>query len=181
MDLLQTCAVGFHQLLTYQYHIVAGRKGRTIDFTISFDPSDFHHLAGLHKLTDNVRFLTGKRANIMQEILSGNLTLSHLEEFLDSNEIVFRYNSKVHAFSAIQADYLLQNSFEGTPVYLFLARRMGEDTQVCRTFFPKSEKDYAEGQPRYTLLKKEKLNLQTGDTIIQYDRLAPRQGPKEGA
>lgn len=149
MDLLQTCAVGFHQLLTYQYHIVAGRKGRTIDFTISFDPSDFHHLAGLHKLTDNVRFLTGKRANIMQEILSGNLTLSHaqrsvffkqmeprlkplahLEEFLDSNEIVFRYNSKVHAFSAIQADYLLQNSFEGTPVYLFLARRMGEDTQV---------------------------------------------------
>ena len=60
MDLLQTCAVGFHQLLTYQYHIVAGRKGRTIDFTISFDPSDFHHLAGLHKLTDNVRFLTGK-------------------------------------------------------------------------------------------------------------------------
>lgn len=200
MDLLQTCAVGFHQLLTYQYHIVAGRKGRTIDFTISFDPSDFHHLAGLHKLTDNVRFLTGKRANIMQEILSGKLTLSHaqrsvffkqmeprlkplanLEEFLDSNEIVFRYNSKAHAFSAIQADYLLQNSFEGTPVYLFLARRMGEDTQVCRTFFPKSEKDYAEGQPRYTLLKKEKLNLQTGDTIIQYDRLAPRQGPKEGA
>ena len=56
MDLLQTCAVGFHQLLTYQYHIVAGRKGRTIDFTISFDPSDFHHLAGLHKLTDNVLF-----------------------------------------------------------------------------------------------------------------------------
>lgn len=47
--------------------------------------------------------------------------------------------------------------------------------------FPKSEKDYAEGQPRYILLKKEKLNLQTGDTIIQYDRLAPRQGPKEGA
>lgn len=59
--------------------------------------------------------------------------------------------------------------------------RPKEDTQVCRTFFPKSEKDYAEGQPRYTLLKKEKLNLQTGDTIIQYDRLAPRQGPKEGA
>ena len=191
MDLLQTCAVGFHQLLTYQYHIVAGRKGRTIDFTISFDPSDFHHLAGLHKLTDNVRFLTGKRANIMQEILSGNLTLSHaqrsvffkqmeprlkplahLEEFLDSNEIVFRYNSKVHAFSAIQADYLLQNSFEGTPVYLFLARRMGEDTQVCRTFFPKSEKDYAEGQPRYTLLKKE------SNTIAWHRDRALKKAPK---
>ena len=85
MDLLQTCAVGFHQLLTYQYHIVAGRKGRTIYFTISFDPSDFHHLAGLHKLTDNVRFLTGKRANIMQEILSGNLTLSHAQRFFSDS------------------------------------------------------------------------------------------------
>ena len=99
MDLLQTCAVGFHQLLTYQYHIVAGRKGRTIDFTISFDPSDFHHLAGLHKLTDNVRFLTGKRANIMQEILSGNLTLSHAQRMRTlgaffralSREVVLRH------------------------------------------------------------------------------------------
>lgn len=154
----------------------------------------------MHKLTDNVRFLTGKRANtnagnpiwksytfpcprsvFFKQMEPRLKPLAHLEEFLDSNEIVFRYNSKVHAFSAIQADYLLQNSFEGTPVYLFLARRMGEDTQVCRTFFPKSEKTMPRVSRDYTLLKKEKLNLQTGDTIIQYDRLAPRQGPKEGA
>lgn len=196
MDLLQTCAEGFERLLPYQYHIVAGRKGKKLEFTISFDRADFHHLAGLHKLTDNVRFLTGKRDAIMQEILSGKLTLSqaqqsaffqqmesrlkplaHLEEFLDSNEIIFRYNSKIHTFSLIQADYLLQNNFEGNPVYLFLARRMDRDTQVCRTFFPKAEKDYAKGQPRYTLLKKEKINLQTGESIIQYDRLTPK--PKE--
>ena len=35
----------------------------------------------------------------------------------------------------------------------------------------------AEGQPRYTLLKKEKINLQTGESIIQYDWLTPK--PKE--
>lgn len=196
MDLLQACAAGFERLLPYQYHIIAGRKGKTLEFRISFDRADFHHLAGLHKLTDNVRFLTGKRAAIMQEILSGKLTfsqaqqsaffpqmearlkpLAHLEEFLDSNEIIFRYNSKIHTFSLIQADYLLQNDFEGDTVYLFLAQRMNEDTQVCRTFFPKTEKDYAEGQPRYTLLKKEKINLQTGESIVQYDRLTPK--PKE--
>lgn len=127
MDLLQECAAGFERLLPYQYHIVAGRKGKTLEFTISFDRADFHHLAGWHKLTDNIRFLTGRRANIMQEILSGKLTfaqtqqsvffqqmeprlkpLVHLEEFLDSNEIIFRYNAKVHTFSVIQADYLLQ-------------------------------------------------------------------------
>lgn len=196
MDLLQACAESFEQLLPYQYHITAGRKGKKLEFTISFDRADFHHLAGLHKLTDNVRFLTGKRAAIMQEILSGKLTLSqaqqsaffqkmesrlkplaHLEEFLDSNEIIFRYNSKIHTFSVIQADYLLQNQFEENPVYLFIARRIDSETQVCRTLFPKAEKDYAEGQPRYTLLKKEKINLQTGESMIQYDRLTPK--PKE--
>ena len=170
MDLLQTCAVGFHQLLTYQYHIVAGRKGRTIDFTISFDPSDFHHLAGLHKLTDNVRFLTGKRANIMQEILSGNLTLSHaqrsvffkqmeprlkplahLEEFLDSNEIVFRYNSKVHAFSAIQADYLLQNTG-----ILISGTAYGRGHAGMPYLFPKIGKGLCRGSAALYLAEKRK-------------------------
>ena len=135
----------------------------------------------------------------MQEILSGKLTftqarqseffqqmeprlkpLIHLEEFLDSNEIIFRYNAKVHTFSVIQADYLLQNDFEGQPVYLFLAKRTGDDTQVCRTFFPKAEKDYAQSQPRYTLLKKEKINIVTGEVTVQYDRLTPKTTKKRG-
>ncbi len=190
MDLLQKCAQEFDRLVPYQYHIIIGRKGKTLEFTISFDRADFHHLAGLHKLRDNVRLQTGKRIDIMKEILNGQITynnikqsiyfhemaprllpLSQLELFLDSNEIIFRYNSKANIFSVIQADYLLQNDYEGTPVYLFLAQRSGSDTQVCRTSFPKSGKDYAEGQPRYTLLKKEKRNLITGETFIQYDRL----------
>lgn len=69
--------------------------------------------------------------------------LAHLEEFLDSNEIVFRYNSKVHAFSAIQADHLLQKQFRGTPVYLFLDGVWAR-TRRYAVPFPKSEKDYAE-------------------------------------
>lgn len=164
-----------------------------MEFTLSFDRADFHHLAGLHKLRDNVRFQTGKRANIMKEILDGQLTFSHaeqsaffnemklrlqpltqLEQFLDNNEIIFRYNAKANIFSSIQADYLLQNDIEGIPVYLFLAQRSDGDTQVCRTFFPKTGKDYAAGQPRYTLLKKEKRNVITKETIIQYDRLIPK-------
>lgn len=193
MDLLLQCAQNFKRLIPYQYHMVVGRKGKTLDFTVSFDMADFHHLAGLHKLRDNVRFQTGKRSDIMREILEGRLTLSTakqsaffhemesrlsplaaLEHFLDSNEIIFRYNFKANIFSAIQADYLLQNDFNGTPVYLFLAQRSGENTLGCRTFFPKSEKDYTQGQPRYTLLKKEKICLPTGETVIQYDRLTPK-------
>ena len=193
IDLLQKCARGFERLTDWQYHFIVGRKGKTIAFTVSFDRSDFHHLAGLHKLKDNARIQTGQREAVMLDILNGKLTLeqiqksafygemeprlyplSALEQILDSNDMVFRYNAKVRAFSLIQADYLLQNDFEGNPVYLFLAKRSNDDTQVCRTIFPKSSVDYAEGQPRYTLLRKEKINLQTGTRIVQYDRLTPK-------
>ena len=37
--------------------------------------------------------------------------------------------------------------------------------------FPKPVKTYTVGQPKYTLLQKEKCNLITGETIVQYDRL----------
>ncbi len=198
MDLLQQCAWEFEKLIPFQYHIIVGRKGKVLDFTISFDRTDFHHLAGLHKLRDNVRFQTGKRSDIMEEILNGRLTLSQakqsvwfhemeprllplasLEIFLDNNEIIFRYNSKTNIFSAIRADYLLENDYDGNPVYLFLAQRSDADTQVCRTFFPKEKTDYAQGQPRYTLLKKEKRNMLSGETIIQYDRLTPKDAAKK--
>ena len=192
MDILRQCAEKFKHLLLYQYHIVIGRKGKLKEFTITFDAADFHHLAGLHKLRDNIRFQTGKREDIFKDILAGKLThqqtvrssffqdmevrlrpLAELETFIDSNDLIFRYNAKVNAFSAISADYLLQNDFEGNPVYLFLAQRAGADTQVCRTFFPKTEKDYTAGQPRFTLLKKEKLNLLTGEMEVQLDRISP--------
>ena len=65
MDLLQKCAQEFDRLVPYQYHIIIGRKGKTLEFTISFDRADFHHLAGLHKLRDNVRLQTGKRIDII--------------------------------------------------------------------------------------------------------------------
>ena len=157
MDSLQKCAKAFDQLTRYQYHFVIGRKGQTLKFTVSFDPSDFHHLAGLHKLKDNVRLQTGQRSTIFRDVLDGKypfeqikhsayfremeqrLTpLAHLEEFLDSNEIIFRYNEKANRFSAIQADYLLLNDVKEIPVYVFLAQRTGQETYVCRTLFLKA-------------------------------------------
>lgn len=42
------------------------------------------------------------------------------------------------------------------------------------SFFPLDRTDYSKNQTQYTLLKKEKINLDTGETIIQYDRLTPK-------
>lgn len=193
MDLLQECAVAFSSLLPYEYRFTIGRKGNMCRFTIDFDTTDFHHLAGLHKLKDNVRFMTGKRSDIFNEVLTGTLTgalaeksvfypemqprlapLTRLESFLDSNEIIFRFNEKINNFSLIKADYLLENLYKGNEVYLFVSQRSNSTNHVCRSFFPKKDKDYSVGQPRYTLLKKEKVNIKTNKVIIQYDRLTPK-------
>ena len=75
MDLLQQCAQEFERLLEIEYHITAGRKGKTVAFTISFARSDFHHLAGLHKLRDNAKIGRGRRESVFLDILEGKLSL----------------------------------------------------------------------------------------------------------
>lgn len=190
MDLLKKCAMGFNLLLRCKYHFILGRKGKRKEFTVSFEKSDFHHLAGLHKLRDNAKIQQGKREAIFDSILSGEITLEniqksefynemkerleplcHLEEFMDSNELIFHYNKKLNKYSLVQADYLLENRYMNQIVYLFLGvREQCEDEQMCRTFFLKHKLDYTLGQEKYTLLKKEKINNVTGEVNVQYER-----------
>lgn len=144
-------------------------------------------------MRDNVRIQTGKRSDVFHEILNGKITgeqirksefysemsarlepLCHLEEFLDDNHLIFRYNERVHKFSLIKADYLLENQYYNMIIYLFLGARENENDQMCRTFFPKQDKDYTVGQAQYTLLKKEKISLLDGSIEVQYDRLTKK-------
>ena len=191
MDKLQEAAETFKRLLGYKYRFVIGRKGIKKEFWLDFDRADFHHLCGLHKLKDIAQLQQGMRSRVFDEILAGNITeeliekseffsdmsmriepLSHLEEMLDNNELIFRYNEKVQKFSVIRADYLLEEEILRTRTFLFLGGREGSDIQMCRTFFPLQRVDYTEGQPKYTLLRKEKFNTVTGETETQYNRLS---------
>lgn len=195
MDLLLQCARVFAGLTSYQYNIVIGRKGKTISFSISFDYTHFHHLAGLHKLKDNYFLRTGNRKDIIEKILTGRLTcrdiqhsafysqieprllpLSDLENFLDSNQIIFRYSKNKNPDSRIEADYLLQNISPDSPVFLFTSEDAAAGSQICRSIFPCGKYDYTKNQSKYTLLKKEKQNILTGKTTEQYisKSFAPR-------
>ena len=73
--------------------------------------------------------------------------------------------------------YLLSTHFENTDVYIFLDQLSEENQFFCRSFFPKEKKDYTIGQPQFTLLFKEKITVSTGEKIIQYDRLTPKNKP----
>ena len=195
MDGLLACAKAFEKLLDIKYHIVIGRKGKTVDLTVTFEAVDFHHLAGLHKLHD-LRLSRASREKVFYQILSGDITLDDIkksryfcniqkrlepfckiESFFDQNNLIFRYNKKLQAFSLIEAEYLLSTPYEHTDVYIFLDQKDNAGTFFCRSFFPKEEKDYTKGQAVYTLLKKEKIHILTDVVETQYDRLSPK--PKE--
>lgn len=195
MDYLQICANAFERLLDIKYHIVLGRKGKLTELNILFDPVEFHHLIGLHKLRD-LRLSRGNREKIFHQILDGHISMtdlkksryfpaiqkriepfSQIESFLDSNKLVFRYNQKLQSFSLIDAEYLLSTPYEGTDVYIFLDQLPEPNNFFCRSFFPKENKDYTKGQAVYTLLKKEKITLSTKKIITQYDRLTPLPTP----
>ena len=191
MDIIQECALAFEKLLIYEYHFVIGRKGQLKEFYLRFDKSDFHHILGLHKLRDIAQIQQGKRDKIFDKLIDGSISLKliqkstfyeqmkdrifpliGLEKMLDDNKLIFRYNEKIQKFSLIKADYLLEGEANEISTFLFLGKRNDDEKeQMCRTFFPAADKDYTIGQPQYTLLKKEKRNIQTGEIIIQYDRM----------
>lgn len=187
-DKLRKTAEGFRSLLDTQYHIIIGRKGKSVDLTIEFKPIDFHHLMGLGKLKD-LRIATQNRESVFSRILNGTITypsicrsryikqienrfvpLAHIEQIFDNNKLIFRYNKKKNQFSLIEADYLLSTPFSGNDIYIFIEEKETEGLFFCRSFFPKEKKDYTIGQPQFTLLFKEKITVSTGEKIIQYDR-----------
>lgn len=195
MDLLKRCATAFQALLNYEYHFIIGRKGKIKEFYLTFCKSDFHHLVGLHKLRDIAQIQQGMREKVFDKILSGEISeavmkkssyyeqmetrilpLTSLEEMLDGNNMIFRYNEKVQKFSLIKAEYLLEGQADSIPAFLFLGRRNDDEKeQMCRTFFRIGDKDYTIGQPQYTLLRKTKRNLITGEISVQYDRLSSNE------
>lgn len=98
-----------------------------------------------------------------------------IEQLLDDNRLVFRYNTKLNQFSLIEAEYLLSTPHKGKDIYIFIAKNEVSGTYYCRSFFPKEQTDYTKGQAIYTMLYKEKVCLSTGEKQIQYDRLTPKR------
>ena len=192
MDKLKLCADAFSKLFYIKYHCIIGRKGKTREFLLVFDSYHFHHLAGLHKLSDMPE-LRKNRERVFKDIMAGKLTydmisqsidfpdiksrfdyLHRLEAFMDSNDIIFHYDKCNDPSSRIDAVYLLQNEIDGDINYFFIDK--GEDDNFFgRSFFLKTQKDFTVAQQRWTLLYKEKIYVKTGAKIIQYDKLSPKQ------
>ena len=191
MDILQQCAKNYMALTHQQYRIIIGRKQQRHEIVLRFHPANFHHLAGLHKLTDVSQFQDKRREDVLKKILAGAYSdadahqsryfskiesrirlVSDLESFLDTNNLIFHYDPQKNKGSLIQADYLLQNQWHSRQAYLFLVKRFPDSNEcACESNFPRTARVYTKGQQKFALLYKEKTNLTTGTTIVQYDKL----------
>ena len=196
MDKLLECASAFKSLMGCQYTFTLGRKGQLKQIILGFSATDFHHLLGLHKLKD-ISIARANRDYVFRDILSGRITyhtlkksiyLHHiqnridifptLESLLDSNQLIFRYNHKRYPHSAIEGDFLLKmvDGITLNIAFLFLDEAE-QGLYFCRSFFPFDKTDYTKGQAQFTLLRKEKLCLSSGEITLQYNRLPFTSSP----
>lgn len=180
-----TCLQSFTKLLdtTYVFHL--GRAGKHMRFSLDFSKEDCYHLMGLHYLKDrkdnrgrNYIFdelmeSEDARAHMaMSEFIDENVRdrihfTSLLETMLDDNHTIFRYNPKrLRFYTMIEADYLLENFPENREVYLFLDKRTTSAYHFCRSIFPKKDRDYTDGQAKWTLLYKEKTKAKGEPTVL---------------
>lgn len=73
MDKLLQCAKTYKKLTKIKYNIIIGRKGKTVNITLIFEEINFHHLFGLHKLTD-LNVSRQNRKKVFNDILNQKIT-----------------------------------------------------------------------------------------------------------
>ena len=154
------CINAFIPLLSTEYELVLGRKGVAVTLRISFDKKDCFHLMGLQYLIDRPE-LNKDRSRVFDKIADGTITIEKiessdfynkieqrvhflplLEQMIDSNDTLFKYNKKANMYSMIEADYLMENNMESRNLFLFLSNGVG-DNYFCRSFFPEEKMDYS--------------------------------------
>lgn len=189
---IRECAAVFDQLRDVEYEVAVGKKNKMHEFKVTFKESDFHHLAGLQKLSDNSMLHSGRRDQILARILDGDITddvlrrsafydeietrlwvLQNIETIFDSDEAVFfQFLDSVCKGSRMQADWLLTAPLGETCAYVFLRYRQSTKSMevACCSLFPRTRRDFTKGQPRHTVLKKVKHKVSTGERTVLYSR-----------
>lgn len=92
MDLLMKCACKYQQLMAYEYRFTLGRKGKMTEILLRFSDTDFHHLAGLHKLKD-ISIARANRSTVFRHILDGHITYDTISKSRFLPEIQSRLDS----------------------------------------------------------------------------------------
>lgn len=186
---IQINASAYAQLLNIEYYFCLSWKGKGFEVRLRFLKTDFHHLEGIGQLKDldihaesgNVTFDKSLNGDICEKDLSKSCRfkvervqnkidyLHMLEQAIDNNEWVFRYNGDNDKRSEIQAELFLFTDVDGNDIYVYIDRRNNRESDYyCRSFVANPDYDRKLNQKKLTTLWKEKIDLTTGKSEVLY-------------
>ncbi|MCL2077033.1 MAG: PBECR4 domain-containing protein [Oscillospiraceae bacterium] len=198
MDKLKASAEAFQQLLNKEYLIKLGHRGKATEFSIVFETVNFKHLTGIHYLKDIdisdktpkeffIESLSGalKEKDLYESIYFDQISerlenLKNLENYLDNNMLVFKWDLRNATYSKINADYMLKEDKPENKAYVFLKEKssifgatkklkVNEIKKESAISFFLSNKNYDKNQVQYTLLKNEKIDRSKNIRVVLYD------------
>lgn len=185
---IMKAAQEFEKMLRYEYHFVLVRDRNSIpqEVTVRFDKTDFFHLCGLHKLRKGT-FPQESRNKTFDRIYNGDYSqselekdaaykiienrielISRLESFFDSDNVIFRMNShNTKHNSKIKADYILSVRNTRSHSLFYLQAEKNTDCFHGNSCFQRdlSDENYTDGHTKLHIIKKEKTNLETAETV----------------
>ena len=190
MSLFLKAAQAWQKMVATEYHITAGRKRKTVSFSLDFDLADFPHLAGMQYAQDvdfNLRPSEYYGEKLIPALLSGKMDGNKIEKSRNWERIKGRLNAiiglqdtldsefaialfdpaRVHTNSRIDADYIIQNLHSGEIYFVFIDENK-EHRHYCKSAFAKNNVDYMKNQPLLTVLKKEKIENGVSRTLFQH-------------
>ena len=194
-DLLKRSAIVWKELMNYKYIFTYGYKSKLSRISLVFPPEKYPHLAGFQYLKDiNIPRYNNKKTvdKILDDSICQNLiqksqnyeefvkprlnALIRLKNTLEEDFLLYAYMPRFYSFATqIKADYLISKSFSPKD-YIFIIKsdslfEQSDYNFVCCSTFEQTNRNYAENQRQRTVLKKERINISTGDLTVLYNRL----------
>lgn len=176
MPTISNALNAFRNLSDYKYHFSISCSKKMFSLFLTFEESDFYHLAGFQYLTDidipkspkqlyhkihthkindtllsksaNYLIVNGSYANVHDRIYG----LQYLKEYIESNNTIFKYIKNQNKYSSIKADFLIKSTLHNKTAYIFLRKRSKSDTYCLCSFFINPGTEYA-GIRSYWLYK----------------------------
>ena len=195
--ILEKAAKAFNILLPIRYHIVLGRKGKSFDIVVVFNPENFFHLAGLHKLKKSYSFAKNSHEKVFKLIVKDKITTNMIKDdenfsviydrlriiqniacLIESNNTMF-YSfdiRKVSIGSRLKANYMakgLMNNQEFAFTF-FIESSIESSTYCLNSVFLNDSYDYSKKQTQYTVLLKERIKVaideEFRDTLFRHKK-----------
>lgn len=179
------------KLMSYRYLITYGYRQQLYEIQLSFSEEDFAHLIGMQYLKDIVlpRYNSRKTLekilerkisidtirksrNYESKILPRLKALVKLQEVLENDFLLYAYYSDVYPFfTMIKADYLISSRIAPQKFIFIIKINQGDSDYHCCSSFLKEKRDYEINQRQHTILKKERININTLERVILFNKL----------